>query len=94
MDTSNHSSKHHRVYWITSPGQRLAACLDFVDQRQPAADHDIQFAELPPNPPEHHDLDREQLPAAWQPNITAWETVPPADDAQDDLISDDDQEDD
>jgi len=55
MDTSNHSSRHHRIYWLTSPGQRLAAYLDFTDTRLPAADQDIQFADVPP---EHHDVDR------------------------------------
>lgn len=57
MDTSNHSSKAHRVYWLTRPGQRLAAYLDYCE-KMPSMDTSIQFAETPAFPPEQHDDDR------------------------------------
>lgn len=45
MDTSNHSSKHHRIYWLTDPGKRLATYLNYCAW-QPTLDANIQFADL------------------------------------------------
>lgn len=60
MDTSNHSSKAHRVYWLTRPGQRLAAYLDYCETK-PTISADLAFADVPgAGVPEHHDEDREQ----------------------------------
>jgi hypothetical protein len=53
MHTSNHSSRHSRLYWLTDPGKRLACYLDYVD-RQPMVATDIQFGDTP----ERHDEDR------------------------------------
>lgn len=48
MQPSNHSSRpaYSRVYWLTHPGQRLAAYLDYVDLH-PTVNPDIHFVDIP-----------------------------------------------
>lgn len=83
MDTSNHSSNHpHRVYWLTRPGQRLAAYLQYVNF-QPLLQPDITFADLPV--PEQHDVDREQ---PQRKDVTPHVDAPEEFDHEDDTYDD------
>lgn len=63
---------------ITPAGIAALAYFDYVN-----VNHIVSLGPTDTATPEHFDDDRQPLPDVWNPRLTPWEDIPPADDPED-----------